>query len=206
MDPDQIGMYASTKPPKLAKSLTFPRALSRQLRRLRRPRRRDYTLLPRLLLGLLHATHTARLPGWRALAPEVLHLGGEYRVPRDPGESPCRRGPARSGQQGLLLHQGEVVLLQQQVPEIYSPRRRERVHEDRLLPGLLGRDLRPLPTTPSHRELQEGFSTEVDGEIPDIQGLEEVRTVWEHSREDSGLQPHGVSIKKLPSPKQRKSR
>lgn len=107
--------------PKLAKSLTLPRALSRQLRRLRRPRRRDYTLLPRLLLGLLHATHTPRLSRRRALAPEVLHLGGEYRVPQDPGESPCRRGPARGGQQGLLLHQGEVVLLQQQVPEIHPP-------------------------------------------------------------------------------------
>lgn len=200
MDGDRAiedGMFAYTEPPTLRMSLMFPCTLSRRLRRLRRPRRGDTALLPRLLLGLPHATHTPWLPGRRALAPEVLHLGGEYRQPRDPREPPRRCGQACGGQQGLLLHQGKTILLQQQLQETHHTRRRGRAHEDRLLPELLGRHLRPLSTTLSHRELQERLPADVDGEILCLHGLEEVRTVWENSRESSGLQSHRVSIKML---------
>lgn len=176
------------------KHLTFRRTLSRRLRRLRRPRRGEASLLPRLLLGLPHPTNPPRLPGRRALAPELLHLGGEHRQRRDPREAPRRCGPARGRQQGVLLHQGEALLLQQQVPQIHPPRRNRRVYSDRILPGLLGWDLRPLPTTPAYRELQEGLPAEFYGEIFDLYGLEEMRAVWENRRESGGLQPHSVSI------------
>lgn len=188
------------QPPELAKEPKVSSYLSRRLRRLRRPRRRVTALFPRLLLGLPHPTDPPRLPRRRALAPKMLHLGGECRQPRDPRETPCRRTPARRRQQDLLFHLWQALLLQQRVPQIHCPWRSGRVYPDRLLPGLLGRHLRPLPAIPTRWKLQDRLPAEVDGEIPDLHGLEEMRAVWENRRESRGLQPHSVSIEFPRSP------